>query len=68
MDADPAGLVRFGYNAISRAYRSGDDPAPEYDAWLALLQERISRRGRSWTSDAAAASPSPVGWLPPGIG
>jgi SAM-dependent methyltransferase len=46
VDADPVELVRSGYNAISRAYRGDDDPAPEYDAWLALLQERIPRRGK----------------------
>ena len=66
MDADPAELVRSGYNAVSRAYRSDDDPAHEYGPWLASLLERIPARGRSWTSAAAAASPSHSNWPPPG--
>ena len=46
MDADPVELVRSGYNAISRAYRSDDDPAHEYDPWLDALQEGIPARGK----------------------
>lgn len=45
MDADPVELVRSGYNAISRAYRSDDDPDREYGPWLASLLERIPGRG-----------------------
>ena len=41
MDADPAGLVRLGYNALSHHYRGDDDTAPEYDRWLADLQDRL---------------------------
>lgn len=46
MDADPVELVRSGYNAISRAYRDDDDPAHQYDPWLAGLEERIPGRAR----------------------
>jgi hypothetical protein len=46
VDADPVELVRSGYNAISRAYRSDDDPAHEYGPWLAGLLERIPGRGQ----------------------
>ena len=46
VDADPVELVRSGYNAISGAYRSDDDPAHEYDPWLAGLLERIPGRGQ----------------------
>jgi len=46
VDADPAELVRSGYNAISRAYRSDDDPAREYGPWLASLLERIPGQGQ----------------------
>jgi SAM-dependent methyltransferase len=46
VDADPAELVRSGYNAVSRAYRSDDDPAHEYGPWLASLLERIPGRGQ----------------------
>ncbi len=68
VDADPTELVRSGYNAISRAYRSDDDPANQYGPWLASLLERIPPAGdRSWTSAAAAVSRSPAGWPPPGI-
>jgi SAM-dependent methyltransferase len=43
---DPVELVRSGYNAVSRAYRSDDDPAHKYDPWLAGLLERIPGRGQ----------------------
>src|ERR1039457_6956812 len=46
VDADPVEMVRSGYNAISGAYRSDDDPAHEYDPWLAGLLERIPGRGQ----------------------
>lgn len=46
MDSDPVGQVRSGYNAVSRRYRGDDDPAHEYDPWLALLQERVPRHGK----------------------
>ena len=46
MDADPAGLVRSGYNAISRDYRGDDDPAREYEPCLAGLQQRIPGSGQ----------------------
>ncbi|HET9897530.1 MAG TPA: class I SAM-dependent methyltransferase [Streptosporangiaceae bacterium] len=46
MDANPARLVRSGYNAISLDYRSDDDPAREYEPWLACLQERVPDRGQ----------------------
>jgi SAM-dependent methyltransferase len=46
VDTDPVELVRSGYNAISRAYRSDDDPAHKYDPWLAGLLERIPGRGQ----------------------
>jgi SAM-dependent methyltransferase len=46
VDADPVEQVRSGYNAVSRRYRGDDDPAHEYDTWLALLQERIPRHGK----------------------
>ena len=45
MDADPVELVRSGYNAISRDYRGDDDPAREYEPWLASLRDRIPRGG-----------------------
>jgi 2-polyprenyl-3-methyl-5-hydroxy-6-metoxy-1,4-benzoquinol methylase len=44
MDADPAKLVRSGYNALSDLYR-GDDASPhEYDRWLAELRDRLPDR------------------------
>ncbi len=46
MDTDPVELVRSGYNAISRAYRGDDDPAHEYDHWLADLEARIPDCGQ----------------------
>jgi ubiquinone/menaquinone biosynthesis C-methylase UbiE len=46
VDANPAGLVRSGYNAISLDYRGDDDSAREYEPWLAGLQERIPRGGQ----------------------
>jgi SAM-dependent methyltransferase len=46
VDADPVELVRSGYNAISRAYRSDDDPAHRYGPWLAGLQERMPGHGQ----------------------
>jgi SAM-dependent methyltransferase len=45
MDADPADLVRSGYNALSRRYRGDDDTAHEYDRWLAGLRDRLPERG-----------------------
>jgi hypothetical protein len=46
VDADPAELARSGYDAISRAYRSDDDPAHEYGPWLASLLKRIPGQGQ----------------------
>jgi 2-polyprenyl-3-methyl-5-hydroxy-6-metoxy-1,4-benzoquinol methylase len=46
MDASPADLVRFGYNALSRHYRGDDDTPHEYDHWLADLQGHIPQRGQ----------------------
>src|SRR5271165_627955 len=46
MDGNPADLVRSGYNALSRYYRGDDDPAHEYDGWLADLQDRLPAAGR----------------------
>ena len=46
MDADPVEQVRSGYNAVSWRYRGDDDPAHEYDTWLALLQKRIPSHGK----------------------
>jgi SAM-dependent methyltransferase len=37
MDANPADLVRSGYNALSRHYRDDDDAADGYNGWLANL-------------------------------
>jgi SAM-dependent methyltransferase len=45
VDPNPVRLVRSGYNAISRDYRGDDDPAHEYDQWLADLQARVPGRG-----------------------
>ena len=46
MDGNPVDLVRSGYNALSRYYRGDDDPAHEYDGWLADLQDRVPAAGR----------------------
>ena len=46
MDGNPVDLVRSGYNALSRYYRGDDDPAHEYDGWLADLQDRLPAAGR----------------------
>jgi SAM-dependent methyltransferase len=46
MDADPAEVVRSGYNAISRRYRGDDDAPPRYDDWLTDLRDRLPDRGR----------------------
>ncbi|GAA1018107.1 methyltransferase type 11 [Acrocarpospora pleiomorpha] len=46
MDTHPADLVRSGYNALSRHYRSDDDAAHEYDRWRADLRDRLPGRGQ----------------------
>jgi 2-polyprenyl-3-methyl-5-hydroxy-6-metoxy-1,4-benzoquinol methylase len=46
MDANPADLVRSGYNALSRYYRGDQDTAPEYDSWLADLRHRLPGHGQ----------------------
>lgn len=46
MDANPADLVRSGYNALSRHYRGDDDTPHEYDRWLADLRDRLPERGQ----------------------
>jgi|SRR5271165_82651 len=45
MGANPADLVRSGYNALSHYYRSDDDTAREYDRWLADLRDRLPGHG-----------------------
>jgi SAM-dependent methyltransferase len=46
MDTDPVELVRSGYNTLSRHYRGDDDPAGDYEPWLAKLEKRIPARAR----------------------
>jgi SAM-dependent methyltransferase len=46
MDPDPAGLVRSGYNVLSRRYRGDGDTPPGYDGGLAGLRERLPGSGR----------------------
>jgi 2-polyprenyl-3-methyl-5-hydroxy-6-metoxy-1,4-benzoquinol methylase len=46
MVANPADLVRSGYNALSRCYRGDDDAPPEYERWLADLRDRIPDDGQ----------------------
>ena len=45
VDANPADLVRSGYNALSRYYRGDADPAREYDRWLAGLRDCLPQAG-----------------------
>ncbi|WP_211343155.1 class I SAM-dependent methyltransferase [Actinomadura pelletieri] len=45
MDTDTTELVRSGYNALSRHYRSDDDTIEQYDRWLADLVVRLPERG-----------------------
>src|SRR5258707_7294428 len=45
VDADPVDLVRSGYNVLSRYYRGDDDPAHEYDRWLAGLRDCLPEGG-----------------------
>lgn len=46
MEADPADLVRSGYNALSRCYRGDNDSADRYVPWIAGLRERLSGTAR----------------------
>jgi 2-polyprenyl-3-methyl-5-hydroxy-6-metoxy-1,4-benzoquinol methylase len=46
MDANPADLVRSGYNALSRHYRGDQDTAHEYNSWLADLRHRLPGHGQ----------------------
>ena len=46
MDANPADLVRSGYNALSRHYRGDDDTPHKYDRWLADLRDRLPEGGQ----------------------
>jgi len=46
MSANPADLVRSGYNALSRHYRGDDDTPHKYDSWLAGLRDRLPERGQ----------------------
>jgi SAM-dependent methyltransferase len=46
MDANPADLVRSGYNALSYHYRGDDDTPHEYDRWLAELRDRLPWPGQ----------------------
>jgi SAM-dependent methyltransferase len=46
IDADPADLVRPGYDALSHRYRGDDDTPQHYDRWLAALRDRLPDRGQ----------------------
>jgi SAM-dependent methyltransferase len=43
---DPTGIVRRGYDAVSRRYRGDDETPAEYLEWLAILGSRLPDRGR----------------------
>ena len=58
MDANPADLVRSGYNALSHHYRSDDNAAHEYDGWLAGLRDRLP--GSSHVLDIGCGCGIPV--------
>ena len=58
MDANPADLVRSGYNALSHHYRSDGNAAHEYDGWLAGLRDRLP--GSSHVLDIGCGCGIPV--------
>jgi hypothetical protein len=38
---DPKGIVRRGYDLVSRAYRADDAGDGEYGQWMDLLESRV---------------------------
>ena len=46
VDANPADIVRSGYNALSRHYRGDDDTPPEYGRWLTGLRDRLPEQSQ----------------------
>jgi 2-polyprenyl-3-methyl-5-hydroxy-6-metoxy-1,4-benzoquinol methylase len=46
VDADPAEVVRRGYNVLSSRYRGDDDNPHEYEGWLAGLRDRLPSHGQ----------------------
>ena len=59
-----------GFLDVARVLQGGaaammTPPASTNHGWPAC-KNVFPAAGRSWTSAAAAASPSPAGWLPPG--
>lgn len=43
---DPKDIVRAGYDAVSAAYRSDDEPDEEYGEWLAELAQELPEEAR----------------------
>jgi len=46
VDADPAEVVRRGYNVLSSRYRGDDDNPHEYEGWLVSLRDRLPAHGQ----------------------